>query len=85
VAQLFSLGHIRTLMTYPAQHPEDLVEKTAALISSQFSVPPDRARRLAVKAMDGIDSHGGDPHDWKSIEQVVDVVVRSWVAEGLVL
>ena len=72
-------------MTYPAHYPEDLIAKTAALISRQFSVSADRARRLAVKAMDGIDSHGGDPHDWKSIEQAVDVVVRSWIAEGLVL
>jgi hypothetical protein len=30
-------------MTYPAEHPEGLVAKTAALIASRFSVPPDRA------------------------------------------
>lgn len=72
-------------MTYPAEHPEKIVTKTAELISITFSVSPDRARRLAVAAMDGMDSHGGDPHDWRSIEQVVDVVVRSWVTQGLVL
>ena len=73
------------VMTYPAQHPEELVTKTAELVVRKFSVAPDRARRLAIAAMDDIDSHGGAPHDWRSIEQVVDVVVRSWIAEGLVL
>jgi hypothetical protein len=72
-------------MTYPAEHPEVLVTKTAELILSKYSVEPDRARRLAAAAMDEIDSHGGDPHNWRSIEQVVDVVVRVWITQGLVL
>jgi len=71
-------------MSYPAQHPEDLIAKTAALIASRFSVASDRARRLAVSAMDSIDSHGGNPHDWQTIERTVDVVVQVWVREGLV-
>jgi hypothetical protein len=67
------------------KYPEELVTKTADLILSKFSVSPDRARRLAVAAMNGMDSHGSDPHDWGTIEQVVEIVVRSWVDKGLVL
>jgi hypothetical protein len=65
-------------------HPKDLVERTAVLIVSKFDVTPERARRLAERAMDGIDSHGLDPHDWDTIQETVDVVVRSWVEQDLV-
>ena len=65
-------------------HPEEIVERTTVLIIKKYSVAPDRARRMAVQAMDGIDSHGGDPHDWITIQEVVDVVVGSWVSNDLV-
>jgi hypothetical protein len=71
-------------MSYPAEHPEDLITKVAAAIADRFSVPPERARRLAVAAMDSIDSYGGSPRDWPTIEKVISVVVRTWIAEDLV-
>ena len=65
-------------------HPEDITQRTADAIVERFAVTPDHARRLAIKAMDGIDSHGGDPHDWETIDGVINVVVRAWIAEKLV-
>ncbi|MCE9544065.1 MAG: hypothetical protein K8T25_00855 [Planctomycetia bacterium] len=65
-------------------HPKELVERTANLIVSKFDVPPERAGRMAERAMDGIDAHGLDPHDWETIQEVIEVVVRSWVENDLV-
>jgi len=80
VAELWTLGGMKRMA-----HPKELVEQTAVLIVSKFAVTPDRARRMAERAMDGIDAHGSDPHDWETIQEVVDVVVRSWVEQDLVL
>ena len=60
----------------------ETLSKTAALIQEQFHVSPDYAQRLAVVALDGIDAHGGDPSNWKTIEETVRVVVASWVKNG---
>jgi hypothetical protein len=57
-------------------------EKTSQLIIKKFHVPPDYAGRLAVAALNGIDSHGGDPEDWETIVRTVDVVVKSWIKLG---
>lgn len=77
-------GTVLEPKTDTIKHPQDLVDRTAALILNKFDVTPERARRLAERAMDGIDSHGGDPHDWETIQSVVEVVVRSWVEKNLV-
>ena len=60
----------------------DTLSKTAELIHERFRVSPDYAQRLAVAALDGIDAHGCDPSDWKTIEETVRVVVASWVKNG---
>ena len=67
------------MIVYPTNHPECLIAKVAAAIAGKYSVQSDRARRLAVAAMDGIDFHGGNPHDWKTIERVL---LRLWSRLG---
>jgi len=47
--------------------------------AEKYSVSPARARTLAQDALDGIDSHGGNPHGWSTIEKVVNVVVKKCV------
>jgi hypothetical protein len=60
----------------------ELKENTALLIAEKFNVAQDYADRLAIAALNGIDSKGGDPTDWETIEAVVNVVVKSWVEHG---
>lgn len=57
-------------------------EKTAARIQERFHVPPEYARRLAVAALGGIESHGCDSTDWQTIEETLRVVVASWIEHG---
>ncbi|WP_275260890.1 hypothetical protein [Citrobacter freundii] len=42
----------------------------------------DYALRLAVAALDGIESHGGAPNDLATINETIKVVVASWVKNG---
>ena len=57
-------------------------EKTSLLIAETFHIPLDYANRLATAALNGIDSHGGDPGDWETIVETVNVVVKSWIEHG---
>lgn len=68
------------------QHPyctTDIVDKTTQLIIERFDVMPDYAQRLALGALNGIESHGGDSTDWGAIVNTVRVVVASWVENGI--
>lgn len=56
--------------------------KTAALIKKRFHVSDDYAVRLAVAALDGIESHGCDPNDLASVNETIKVVVAAWVKDG---
>jgi len=58
------------------------VERTVELVGKQFHVSPDYARRLAVRALNGIEAHGCDPEDWPTVVATVNVVVDSWVKAG---
>ncbi|MHB0991235.1 MAG: hypothetical protein ACYC0M_08185 [Burkholderiales bacterium] len=42
----------------------DVVDRTAQLIVEHFKVLLEYAKRLALGALDGIESHGGDSTDW---------------------
>lgn len=57
----------------------ELVDRTALLIEGRFKVLPAYAKRLALAALDGIESHGGDSTDWETIVNTVRVVVANWV------
>ena len=57
-------------------------ENSIALIQKRFGVSHDYAKRLAIAALDGIESHGGDPQDWNTVLETVNVVVSSWVEHG---
>ena len=59
-----------------------MVDKTAQLIIERFNVMPDYAQRLALGALNGIESHGGDSTDWETTVNTVRVVVASWVENG---
>ena len=59
-----------------------MVARTAALIGERFRVADDYARRLAIAALKGIDSHGFDANDWDTVVETVNVVVASWVSAG---
>jgi len=56
--------------------------KTTLLIQQQFYVSEERAQQLAVAALEGIESHGGNPNNWDTIEKTVNVVVASWIKSG---
>jgi len=60
----------------------DVVDRTTQLIVERFKVLPEYAKRLALGALDGIESHGGDSTDWEAIVNTVKVVVASWVENG---
>ena len=60
----------------------EIKENTTLLIAEKFNVARDYADRLAIAALNGIDSKGGDPTDWETIEATVNVVVKSWVEHG---
>lgn len=66
----------------PAFYSTETETKTAALIQRRFHVSDGYAQRLAVAALDGIESHGCDPNDWGTIKETVKVVVSSWVKDG---
>ena len=61
----------------------EIRDKASLLITEKFNVASDYADRLAVAALNGIDSHGGNPADWETIVKTVDVVVKSSVEQGV--
>jgi hypothetical protein len=44
-----------------------------------FGVSPEHAQRLAVSALNGIESHGLNPEDWETVKETVRVVVAGWI------
>lgn len=60
----------------------DMIARTAALIEDRFHVGADHSKRLAIAALDGIESHGLDANDWDTVVETVNVVVASWVGTG---
>jgi alkanesulfonate monooxygenase SsuD/methylene tetrahydromethanopterin reductase-like flavin-dependent oxidoreductase (luciferase family) len=54
-------------------------DKTKALIMGIFGVSPEYAQRLAANVLDGIESHGGNPEDWDTVNEAVRVVVAAWI------
>ncbi len=63
----------------------EIVLKTATLIQQQFHISDEHAQRLAVAALDGLESHGSSANDWGSIVKTVNVVVASWIKNGYFL
>lgn len=63
-------------------YPSDVVEWYTDLIASEFAIAPDEARMVAIRAMEGADSHGCDPTDRGMLREVMDVVVRKWLSEN---
>lgn len=53
--------------------------KTGTLITENYGVSAEYAQRLAVKVLDGIESHGGNPEDWETVKEAVSVVVSAWI------
>ncbi|CAJ0716664.1 hypothetical protein LMG6871_01870 [Ralstonia edaphis] len=65
-----------------AFYSSDMIARTAALIEDRFDVAADYSKRLAVAALDGIESHGLDANDWDTVVETVSVVVASWIGTG---
>jgi hypothetical protein len=59
-----------------------VLQKTIVLIKERFHVSEEYANRLAISALDGIESHGCDPNDFETVRETVKVVVASWVKNG---
>ena len=57
-------------------------QETADFIKRLFHVSDEYANRLAISALDGIESHGGNPNDIATIHATVEVVVATWVKDG---
>ena len=60
-------------------HGEDNIEFTTQLIMTSYELSYQDAHNLAIKALNGLDAHGGTASDHASIHQVVRVVVSSWL------
>ena len=63
-------------------YSSDMIARAAALIKGRFHVASDHSTRLAIAALDGIESHGLDPNDWDTVVETVNVVVASWIGAG---
>ena len=70
-------------MNIPHYYTTEIIDKTTRLIIERFNIMPEYAQRLALGALNGIESHGGDSTDWESIVNTVSVVVASWVKNGI--
>lgn len=57
----------------------EIERKTTALIQRRFHVPGEYAQRLAVAALNGIESHGLNPNNRETVVEAVKVVVASWI------
>lgn len=68
-----------------AYYTPEIEHKTTALIQRRFHVSEDRAQRLAVAALNGIESHGGNPNNWDTVVETVTVVVASWMQSEYLL
>lgn len=63
-------------------YTEETLIKTESLIYKRFHTEPAYTHRLAKAALGGIASHGLDANDWNTVIEVVNVAVKSWVADG---
>lgn len=66
-------------------YTSEIEHKTTALIQQRFHVPEERAQRLAVAALNGIESHGLNLNNWDVVVETVNVVVASWIKSGYLL
>lgn len=57
----------------------ETLKKTEELIKDRFGVTSEQANNLAMAALSGIWSHGGDPNDFKTITATIEIVVASWI------
>jgi hypothetical protein len=57
-------------------------DKTKALIIEKFEVSSEYAECLALAALNGIESHGGNPEDWETVKETVRLVVEAWINNG---
>lgn len=62
-------------------HGEENLAFTTQLIIKSFQLPDDEARDWAIKALDGLDGHGGSASDHAAVREVVRVVVASWLGQ----
>jgi hypothetical protein len=58
---------------------EKIVQRAQETIKQKFNLSSEKSYELAIQALRGLDSHGGDCSDWQQIKSVIDVVVKSWV------
>lgn len=63
----------------------EIERSTTMLIQQRFHVPEAHAKRLAVAALNGIESRGGNPNNWDSVTETVKVVVAAWINNGNLL
>ena len=63
-------------------YSDEMIVRTAALIEERFHVATDYSNRLAIAALDGIESHGLDANDWDTVVETVNFGVASWISAG---
>ena len=69
-----------------SRSPEDRygkvnIEKATDEVISQYSLRYDEARRLAIKALNGLDSHGSDFNNFDTVKETIRIAVASWLDE----
>ena len=67
-----------------SRSPEDRygkanIEKATDEVITQYNLKHDEARRLAIKALNGLDSHGCDFNNFDTVKETIRIVVASWL------
>lgn len=60
-------------------YSEEVIDKATKRIIEKYSLNDTEARDYAIKAIESLDSHGGNVNDIYEVYQVVETVVSSWI------
>lgn len=61
-------------------HGKENVAFASRLIMDKYGLSQEEANSWAVKALDGLESHGFSANDHDAVKEVVRVVVSSWLS-----
>ena len=61
-------------------HGKDNVERATQEVIAQFGLAYEEAKPMAIKALDGLESHGFGAEDFEAVKETIRVVVASWLA-----
>jgi len=57
----------------------EVLLKTMELIQSKWLISDEKTKEIAIDAITGLESHGGNIYDFSQVRSVVEVVVSSWI------